>query len=63
LRHLDEFNAERCAIAERYMKGIINPKVHLPKVRPGADSTWHQFVVHVPGYRNALIEYLNKTLF
>lgn len=60
LKHLDEFNAERCAISERYMKGIKNPKVLLPKIRPGADSTWHQFVVHVPGYRDALISYLNE---
>ena len=42
------------------MKGINNPKVLLPKIRPGADSTWHQFVVHVPGYRDALISYLNE---
>ena len=58
LKHLDEFNKERCAIAERYFKGIKNPIVRLPQIRPGADSTWHQFVVHVPGYRNELIDYL-----
>ena len=60
LSHLEEFNAERCRIAERYYKGITNPLVRLPKVRPGADSTWHQFVVHVPGYRDALIEHLKE---
>lgn len=59
LKHLDAFNKERCEIAERYLNGITNPKIQLPKIRPGADSTWHQFVVHVPGYRDALIEYLN----
>jgi len=46
LSHMDEFNAERCDIAERYMQGIKNPLVTLPQVRPGADSTWHQFVIH-----------------
>lgn len=60
LQHLDEFNAERCVIAQRYMKGISNSKIQLPKIRPGADSSWHQFVVHVPGYRDALIAYLNE---
>lgn len=60
LLHLDEFNAERCRIAERYNKELRNPYVQLPKIRPGADSTWHQYVVHVPEYREKLIEYLNE---
>ncbi|WP_177220865.1 DegT/DnrJ/EryC1/StrS family aminotransferase [Selenomonas sp. GACV-9] len=46
LSHLDEFNAERCRLADRYMEEIKNPHVRLPKIRPGADSTWHQFVIH-----------------
>lgn len=58
LLHLDEFNAERCKIAERYMNEISNPLVHAPKIRPGADSTWHQYVVHVPRYRDQLADYL-----
>lgn len=61
LRHLDESNAERCRLAERYMNEISHPLITLPKVRPGADSTWHQFVVHVKdGKRDDLIEYLKK---
>ena len=61
LRHLYEFNAERCRLAERYMNEISHPLITLPKVRPGADSTWHQFVVHVKdGKRDDLIEYLKK---
>lgn len=61
LRHLDEFNAERCRLAERYMNEISHPLITFPKVRPGADSTWHQFVVHVKdGKRDDLIEYLKK---
>ena len=60
LSHLNEFNEERCKIAERYYKGITNPIIQLPKIRPGADSTWHQFVIHVPGKRDALSEYLKE---
>lgn len=58
LSHLDEFIEERCGIADRYYNEIKNPLVQFPKIRPGADSTWHQFVVHVPEYRDALIEFL-----
>lgn len=57
LQHLDEFNAERCKIAEQYMNRIINPLIRLPKIRPGADSTWHQFVIHCEK-RDELKEYL-----
>lgn len=46
LKHLPEFNAERCCLADRYLAEIKNPHVQLPKIRPGADSTWHQFVIH-----------------
>lgn len=46
LSHLNELNEERCQIADRYMKEIKNPFIRLPRIRPGADSTWHQFVVH-----------------
>ncbi len=60
LTHLNEFNQERCKIAQRYYDEIINPLLQMPKIRPGADSTWHQFVVHVPGYRDALAAYLKE---
>ena len=60
LKHLDEFNQERCRIADRYYKEITNPAIILPKIRPGADSTWHQFVIHVPRNRDELMEYLKK---
>ena len=58
LKHLDEFNEERCRIAARYNSEITNPLVRKPLIQTGADSTWHQYVVHVPKYRDALIEYL-----
>lgn len=60
LRHLDELNQDRCEIAERYLKGIKNILVKLPTVRPKADSTWHQFVIHVPKYRDELADYLKS---
>lgn len=60
LAHLDEFNEERCRIASRYEAEISNPLVQKPKVRSGADSTWHQYVVHVPGHRDELVEYLKE---
>lgn len=61
LSHLDELNEERCKIANRYTEGITNPCIRHPKIRSGADSTWHQYVVHVKdGKRDDLIEYLKK---
>ena len=59
LKHLDEFNAERCVIAKRYLDGIKNPLIRMPAIRPGADSTWHQFVIHCDR-RDELKEYLEK---
>ena len=57
LKHLDELNAERVRIAQRYTKGIENPEVKLPKVRPNADSSWHQYVIHCER-RDELLSYL-----
>ena len=59
LKHLPEFNAERCKLAERYLTEIKNPCVKLPRIRPGADSTWHQFVIHTEK-RNELQAYLRE---
>lgn len=60
LTHMDDFNEERCAIARRYHAEISNPLIQLPKVRPGADSTWHQYVVHIPGCRDKVAAYLKE---
>lgn len=59
LKHLDEFNEERCMIAEKYTLGINNPLISLPVIRPEADSTWHQYVIHCKE-RDALKDYLEK---
>lgn len=45
LSHLDELNAERVRLAERYSSLIRNPLIELPAVRPGADCVWHQYVI------------------
>ena len=59
LQHLEQLNQERAKIADRYTNGIQNLLIRLPKIRPGADSTWHQYVVHVAnGRRNDLMDYL-----
>lgn len=60
LKYLDELNAERQFLAERYENEICNPYVILPEVRPGADSSWHQYVIHVPEYRDELMNYLKE---
>lgn len=60
LKYLDDFNEERCRIADKYNKGIRNPVVEQLRIRPGADSTWHQYVVHIPGHRDELMEYLRE---
>lgn len=60
LKHLDEFNTERCKIAQRYYNEIKNPLIVLPKIRPGADSSWHQFVIHVESRRDELMNYLKE---
>lgn len=45
LSHLQELNDERKMLAQRYNEGITNPAVCLPKVRDGAESIYHQYVV------------------
>jgi len=45
LKYLGEILEERKQIAEAYLRGIDNPLVELPGVRPGARHTWHLFVV------------------
>ncbi|WP_198468384.1 DegT/DnrJ/EryC1/StrS family aminotransferase [Acetomicrobium sp. S15 = DSM 107314] len=59
LGHLEEILAEREAIAQLYLAGINNPTVRLPKVRPEARHTWHQFVVQCNN-RDALQTWLKE---
>jgi len=57
LGHLLELNAERIGIAERYLDGICNPKVVLPKRLDRADHVYHLFVV-MCAQRDLLQEHL-----
>ncbi|MBQ9153382.1 MAG: DegT/DnrJ/EryC1/StrS family aminotransferase, partial [Solobacterium sp.] len=59
LTHLDEFNEERCRLADRYNREIKNPYIVPLKTRPGSNNTWHQYEIHSP-YRDELIEYLKS---
>lgn len=45
LSHLDELNDERKRIAEKYLSGIKNSRLQLPKLRAGSEHVYHQFVV------------------
>lgn len=57
LKHLDECNEMRIAIAGRYMDGIRNSKVKLPYVDSGATHVFHLFPVIVDN-QNRFQEYL-----
>lgn len=45
LAHIGEMRAMREAIAGRYLEGISNPALSLPRVRAGAENVWHIFPV------------------
>jgi dTDP-4-amino-4,6-dideoxygalactose transaminase len=57
LTHLKELNEERNKIANMYNKGIKNYKIEIPKVRHGADSIYHQYVIKCKE-RDGLQKYL-----
>ncbi len=58
LKYIDEINAERTEIAAKYAKGITNPCVIKPEVANGSTNVWHQYVIRVPKYRDALMKHL-----
>ena len=47
LINLDKWNNERNTNAERYLKGIKNEKIILPKTQEYNYHVWHQFVIRV----------------
>lgn len=47
LSHLPELTEERKKIAGKYLSGIKNPLIRLPKLRDEAEHVYHQFVVRV----------------
>jgi dTDP-4-amino-4,6-dideoxygalactose transaminase len=59
LPHLDEDNAQRAAVADRYREALANTPVELVQVPGNAESAWHLFVVRTPR-RDALRDYLTS---
>ena len=59
MAHMEEITEEKRRIAEKYTEGIKNPMIRLPRIREGADSVWHQYVIRCTE-RERLIEYLNE---
>jgi dTDP-4-amino-4,6-dideoxygalactose transaminase len=57
LRHLEQENAMRAAVARAYCESIDNPRVTAPVIFEDMKQTWHQFVVRVEG-RDAFRTYL-----
>lgn len=59
LRHLDDDTEIRRSIAEKYLKGIRNNNITLPKVVSAENHVWHLFVIRCTE-RDALQSYLSK---
>jgi dTDP-4-amino-4,6-dideoxygalactose transaminase len=53
LRHLDDWNDRRKALAAQYLAGLADSGLALPAVPDWADPVWHVFVVRHP-QRDAL---------
>lgn len=59
LRHLDEWNARRSQIANKYLRALGGKTAGLPVVSDWADPVWHLFVVR-HGQRDTLRRYLDE---
>ena len=59
LSHMDELEAEKREICNRYLKELNNDKIELPRIREKATHIWHQFVIKTE-YRDELINYLDE---
>lgn len=57
LRHLDEDNAHRAFIAEKYYEGITNPLIRLPRHVNGRNNVYHLFPIFCEE-RDRLQQYL-----
>lgn len=57
VKHVNDGNFERKAIAKKYKAGIINPMVKVPDVRPNTDHVYHVFPV-LCEKRDELIQYI-----
>lgn len=59
LKYLDDLTGERRNICGKYLQCLQNSKIELPKIRDGATTVWHQFVIHCKE-RQRLIDYLDE---
>lgn len=59
LAHINELEADKRRICQRYLKEIKNDNIKLPMIREGSGHIWHQFVIRTKR-REELIDYLNK---
>jgi len=59
LRHLDEDNARRKAVARQYLEGIKNPLIKMPDVMPEESNVYHIFPI-LCVTRDRLQEYLTE---
>ena len=57
LSHMNELEAQKREICEKYLKELDGEKFDLPKTRAGATHIWHQFVIR-SDRRDELVEYL-----
>ncbi|MCL1988491.1 MAG: DegT/DnrJ/EryC1/StrS family aminotransferase [Firmicutes bacterium] len=58
LKYLNEINAERTKICNRYLAEIKNSAVTFPKIQENCETVWHQFVVQL-GNRNEREKFIN----
>lgn len=59
LASLERWNFRRGKLAERYLEGIENERILLPKVMRGVNPVWHIFAIHCEA-RDVLERYLKE---
>lgn len=57
IRHANEITNEKITIANRYLNGIKNKLIKLPKIDSGCSSVWHLFVIETED-RDKFIEHM-----
>ena len=57
LRHMNELEAQKREVCEKYLRELDGEKFELPRVRAGATHIWHQFVIR-SDRRDELVKYL-----
>lgn len=57
IRHANEITNEKCSIAKKYLSGIKNDLITLPKLDRDCSSVWHLFVLEVEN-RDAFVQYM-----